>query len=283
MYIVFSNSQLDGAKSYIVSNPLLDTFGLHIHSHFNIVLCIACQCAKIPSNLSGHMKTHGIHITSENQIALQELFETYHITNDTNIPAPPPKGPPVEGLQIHDNGFCCNFCSYCSPGRRAFQTHWSNHHNSIQLPTEDRSHTGFIQTFFNPLPQRYFEVNPLLAKVSSEDVYAIFIRDIKSNFNPFPTNPAINSHEIPPLLKVTDWHNHLQEYCSDCSKRKKLMTLTTLPTRPSKTGLDSLGDLVLTYLKEIGKLSKKMTLNMKCLLMECPRFVYRLYFILPNF
>ena len=88
--------------------------------------------------------------------------------------------------------------------------------------------------------------------------------------------------EVPPLLKVTQWHVHLKDFTEDCDRVRKLLELTRLPT--SRQGECWLGSPLCAtiegYMKDVHVKANMASLGIKCLLKECPRFVTPLNMLL---
>jgi hypothetical protein len=92
-------------------------------------------------------------------------------------------------------------------------------------------------------------------------------------------NPPLNPNEVPPLLKVTQWHEHLKDYTKDRNQVQKLLELMKLPT--SRRGEGWMGSplraTITGYMKGIRDKAHNASLGIRCLLMECPRFVFFFY------
>jgi hypothetical protein len=268
------SSVLDGSKTYLLENAFLTSIGLHFHTIYKVMICITCQAAKIPGDIKGHLKKqHSLVLSKTQSSELESLFEHLGVKRGFDVVHPAPNGPPVEGLTVIEDGFCCANCLYCTPERRSLQSHWSRAHKGDPTFSNGQYTRGSIQTFFNPLPIRYFHVNPNLASVSADDPYTIFARDEKPTYQALPGNPPSAPREVPPLLKATEWHVHLDAYCRNTALRQSLKTLTKLPGRQTALGIDSLGAVACAYMDSIRALANKVPFGVRCLLMQCPRYV----------
>jgi hypothetical protein len=266
------SGHLDGSKSYLLTEPILDRMGLVYHMHFKAILCL-CGKAVSPDSVFTHVEGHGVAVIRPDKNSFADFAGSHPCaTGSSDIQHPAPGGPPVEILKQISNGFCCNYCSYCAPEKKSFSNHWYQKHSKTeQALVDQRFHIGTLQTFFHPVGVQYFEVNPELAHLSDDDAFAIYLRDIVPQYKPFPATLPTHAREVPPLLQVTQWHIHLAEYSTDHQKWMALRSLITLPSWSTSIGINSLGPLIFQYLKDIRQLANRTTLSMRCLLMECPR------------
>lgn len=234
---------------------------------------MVCGTAWIPSSLLGHLKSHGLVPTLEQVHELQSDIVQHMVNETTDIISPLPGGPPVEGLSITHNGHCCQHCSYCSPKFSSFKKHWGQKHPDIKIPAREAFQLGDIQTFFSPSPQRWFRVNPSLSCQPLTDPFAIYLNKhlpVLSHTSIIAS--ATHAREIPPLLQVTNWHIHLQEYTADKNRLDGLRKLMSLPSlRNSPPLLVNLKESVFQYMVIIRDNAKQSAIGIKRLLMECPR------------
>jgi Orsellinic acid/F9775 biosynthesis cluster protein D len=265
-------NHLDGSKSYLTTNDIFTFMGVRFHNHFKKLICL-CGIAQLPSATVTHIHHHGIQLTKPQILAFGEIVKELGITDNHEVTKPPPGGPPIELLDQVTDGFCCNHCTFCGPKKKSFDNHWYKNHKDLTILPGYRHHLGTLQTFFRPVGECYFEVNPLLSELSSDDMFVIYMRDEVSNFPVFPATAPAHAHEVPPMLQLTQWHIHLQDYSKDYRTRGHLLSLVTLPTHILKKGLGHLGDIVTNYLKDIRAKAINTTVAMRCLLMECPRYV----------
>jgi hypothetical protein len=222
-----------------------------------------------------HLKTHGIELATQDQMKKFQLaMNEFDISMTTNIPIPSPLGPPIECLQITPDGYCCNHCLYCAPSLKAFQNHWfGSTHKNDKTPSALTFHRGAIQSFFNPSPQHWFEVNPTLATLSSLDPFAVYLKTEVPKFVRTLNEPPTHVREIPPLLKITGWLDHLEDHIKTKNAIRNIRSLVNLPPSKQTTGLGRLRTIVQAYMKDITKKGQSSSLGVKCLLMECPRLV----------
>lgn len=131
----------------------------------------------------------------------------------------------------------------------------------------------YVQQYFKH--SLSFEVTPTLANLDKGNLYELYLKQFTptlSSTHIFPPPTSVN--EVPPLLKITQWHEHLQTFIDTCSKVQFLMSLVKIPT--SNHGDPDLGKplgtLVEQYLKNIQVQANSASIGLKCLLMECPRY-----------
>jgi hypothetical protein len=263
---------LDGSKSYLESNDLFDHIGIRRHSQLRVLLCV-CGKAVLSSHCYGHVKNHGITFTAAQSAELKEILATMDVVDTLkDFPHPQNGGPPVELLKQVQDGRCCNFCDYCVPSLKGIQNHWSLvHSKTLDVVFTDRHHCSTIQSIFTPVGDHYFEVNPSLAGLPSDDLFAIYMRDEVPKMPEFPATAPEDSRDVNPLLRSMQWHVHLANYTKDRRTRDAIRSLVVLPGNPAKTGIGSLGRVALDYLKDIRNKANSSSLSMRCLLMECPR------------
>lgn len=277
---VFIAQTLHGHICYLVTSTILALFSLRIHSIFKTIHCMVCGSAWIPSSLTGHLKTHGFTLTTQQSEELQSELVIHDIKDTSNIAPPLPGGPPIEGLSVVSNGHCCTHCTYCSPTFNTFETHWCKKHPDITTPARDAFILGDIQTFFRPSPQRWFRVNAALTALQMDDPFAIYLQKQVPQFTS-STMIASATHvrEIPPLLQVTGWHLHLQDYTEDKDKIEGLRKLMALPSlRNSSPLFVSLKETVFQYMGIVRENARQSAIGIKHLLMECPRQVFKSLF-----
>jgi hypothetical protein len=100
------------------------------------------------------------------------------IKNHKELDTPVNGGPPVELLKQVADGHCCNHCGYCVPSLKAMDNHWSQvHKKDCSVSCQHHYHQGTMQTFFYPVAEHYFEVNPNLSGQPKDSIFAIYMRD----------------------------------------------------------------------------------------------------------
>lgn len=260
--------------SNLLSSNLLHRFSLRIHQIHKTLHCLTCLAALLPAHAKAHLTAHEIVITVAETIDLLRLCaENQVLTSTDDFESPSADKAPVEGLAIHNEGYSCSVCSYCSTTIGSFDNHWSANHSQNNAPARISYTIKSVQTFFLGRPRKYFSVLPSLASLPDHDLFALYLtQQVPKLHTIAPVNPPTDIREVPPLLQVMLWHEHLQDFITSKSKIRLLRTLIQLPTgKQSKTCLDRLGDLAFQYAKDIRTMNNGVSLAIKCLLMECPR------------
>jgi hypothetical protein len=247
------NGHLDGKKTYLATNEFLRSIGCHLHRHYRFIGCVACQKAVVPSHLYGHIKTHDIPVPcrkTEFMKKLKEVVDEFQIVENESIISPNPKGPPVEGLRVHE-GLACTQCTSILLQKSSLDNHYSSKHRDVGIPQGQRWRPCMAQTFFHPKWVRYFEVEPSLQGVAPCDVFTAYSQQVLPHLPEIDVNTAQNNREIQPLLNVMKWHEHLGDYHTDPSLRRKLLMLVS----PVEKGSDeeNVNILVLKYMKDVAK------------------------------
>jgi hypothetical protein len=264
---------LDGTKSYLVSNAFLDSISLRVHSVYRTLHCVCCTSVHIPAHMPEHLKTHSIGpFTKDQEVEFMQAMKEFDVCEGWDIQLPTPCGPPIECLKVVSNGYCCNHCSYCIPTSRSFNNHWySSKHKDNKRPSSTAYHLGFIQTFFGSNQQRWFEVIPALSTLPTLDPFAVYLKTEVPKFIKTINEPPTHVREVPPLLNVTGWHDHLASYTKTKADIQNIRTLVRLPPFKETTGLGRLHDITNKYMKDIRAKAHSSSIGIKCLLMECPR------------
>jgi Protein of unknown function (DUF3505). len=266
-----SKEHLDGSRSYLLSNDIFEHLGIRYHTHYKTIHCV-CEQAVLPDAILSHIKSHGVKVGSEMRKEMEENLQNILLVKTTQeVVQPLSGGPPVELLKMVD-GHCCVECSYAAPAARTLQNHWHSTHGKSQTVSPNlRYIKGTLQTFFQHFGQHYFQVNPALTALSADDTFAIYMRDHVPKFPAFPAPPPLTEREIPPLLHVTQWHEHLSGYTTNTQTRQELISLVNLKSSSAQGGLKKVGEVCFEYLKDIRAKANRSTLGMRTLLMECPR------------
>lgn len=262
---------LDGAKSYILVNPFLNSIGFCYHTHFHILICTKCEVAWDIQNIKGHLKQHKIFPGAQFEENLTAFVDEHLVVNSSMVITPKPGGPPVECLQSYE-GFQCQLCNYAARKLHTMQTHHSNVHSKIgYYLSADRWTSTTVQTFYNPIPLRYFMVNPSLAKVSSDKPYTIFVRDILPTLQAVYHPPSEEPPELPPLIQMTGWASYLNKHRLLESKKalRALIAFTSLPS--SHEGiLKSIEHVVWTYMNRARAMILQADYIYRRMLLCCP-------------
>jgi len=256
---------------------LLSEIGCCIHTAYNILICLHCHFAWLPKAIKEHLKSHEIWLTDVQEAELGIIVTENGVLPTYDIIAPQANGPPVTNLKIFADGHYCFYCPFGTPARTSFDSHWSRQHKDMGFVAPKHRFTlGALQTFFSPLPERFFRVNPDLENLPLDDTFALYMQQEVPNFEPFPATLPLNEKEVPPFLQLTQWHVHLENYTQDYKLRATLLSLVMLPVRipHTATGLELLRDLSYDYLVEVRKIAKRSHITVLCMLQEYPLWVY---------
>jgi Orsellinic acid/F9775 biosynthesis cluster protein D len=264
------NPNLDGDKSYLMTCLVLQRMGMHLHLHFQILICIQCKAGIPRDQAFNHaLKTHHIKLTPKDLALFNELSTNSQIPNTLDITPPRPGGPPVECLDIN-SGMSCNVCGHCVVSRYSARNHFNRSHPNSDLPWEHRFKIVEVQSFF-VVPKRYFQVCPVLAKLPAGDMFTLYVRDVVPTFKPFPAAGPIRVYEVSPLLQVTQWHEHLEMYMVDKTMRENLLTLVKINPKTTHPSIKNLPSIVRKYMDDVRALSNTSSVAIKCMLQEYPR------------
>ena len=240
-----------------------------------LLTCTTCLHGILPSSVISHPTSHNIKLLRDEKRDLQKIVANSSFLNDSSpIPTPTLPCPPIKGLLVQD-GFACMLCSFCCPSIRSIQSHFCEKHKDVSGASKDYSKEVQVQAFFSRRPN-YFAVTPSLRGHNKDDLFTLYFQQCVPEIEALRVlNPPLNPNEVPPLLKVTQWHEHLKDYTEDRDRVRKLLELTKLPTaRQGEAWMGSpLRRTIEAYMKDVRVKANTASLGIKCLLMECPRFV----------
>ena len=248
---------------------------LHKTPLTRLIVCTKCECGVLPSSLLNHAKEHSIKLMSTEKQDLQTLIANTNFLDDSNeIDTPTPPCPPIEGILIQ-NGFSCNLCNYCCTGVRTMRNHFSEKHKDAIGFAKNNSKSVKVQALFARRP-KYFAVTPSLRGLNDEEngLFSIYLRQCVPEIEALKILiPPITENEVPPLLKVTQWHEHLKDYTRNRDSVQKLLELIKLPTSREGSWLGlPLRTTIEGYMKDVRAKANNASIGIKRLLKECPRF-----------
>lgn len=251
---------------------IIDLDFLGIHPPPALLICIDCQHGITPKKALNHIKMHNITIANQDKLSFASTIETSMCVGyKPNLAFPSKLSPPIPGLKVN-KGWSCTLCNYCSTNEGTFRQHFSKFHSDKVGSHASYTKIVHAQQYFQHMPS--FEVTPTLANLETGNLYELYLKQ----FTPTLTTnhllpPAISTNEVTPLLRVTQWHEHLKDFIDTCPKVQCIMSLVKLPT--SNNGDQDLGKpldiLIEKYLKSIRVLANTSSIGVRCLLMECPR------------
>ena len=234
LIVIGDDIQPDHSQSQLFSNDALDALGCVINTVHRLIICITCKQAFFPQDLTRHLQTHG-HKNLDIHEFLQSITERFNLHQNLDISAPSDRKP-IEGLKI-ESGFKCSQCLFASINHEMILKHSRQVHPDTHIIMDKQSIQASVQTFFHwssikANARQYFPVNFTLSILSTPSIYNTFITTLyPQHISGLQRNVATPSTEkdIPPLLQVTNWHIHLQDYYQDRTLRKLLLDLGSLP------------------------------------------------------
>jgi hypothetical protein len=240
-----------------------------------LLVCTKCLHGVLASSLISHSNAHSIKLLPAEKQHLQMIMNnSSFLENSNELVSPTAPCPPIEGILIQ-NGVACTLCSYCTVGLRSMQNHFYSRHTDASGSAKENSKTVQVQALFAQRP-KCFAVTPSLRGLNENDLFTVYLRQCAPELDSLRIlPPPLNPNEVPPLLKITQWHEHLKDYTTDRDSVRKLLELLRLPS--SKQGEPCLGlplrNTIESYMKNVRDKAHNASLGIRCLLKECPRFV----------
>ncbi|KAF9487387.1 hypothetical protein BDN71DRAFT_1514032 [Pleurotus eryngii] len=263
-------SAANPAISDLTTTSTLSEYGLQIHRHYSTVHCLACLIAWIPSKVAGHLRSHGFTLSNKSEEKLLHVLKTLQVVDKETPLHPKELGPPVEGLAT-THGFCCTICNYACVKASMIEKHIGKHKEmASQYGIAYR--TGHVQTFFSPTQRHYFEVTAPPPPPSNNSSMLEFYT---TNLLPALTATTkvlqpIHHHELPLMVQMTGWHDHLATHLVDRNDIKNLLDLVTVPTRGSGSRLAMLSNIAYEYLHLCGRRITKSSFEIRKMLQKYP-------------
>ena len=247
-----------------------------IDSDLSILVCKDCGCGVPPKSMIVHLQTHSVKLTKPCLKNLNTFTSMIVFAETSNDFKPPPNDQaPIDYIRIQD-GLKCNACRTCAGTTSTMDTHWNIAHKDIGgISAKDYSKC-LVQAIFSQRPT-YFSVKPVLKGLGPQDKYRLYLSqltgELASSDASFP--PAKSDKEVPPLLRVTLWHDHLALFTIDKKTIRGLRSL--LDTREAEKNQPWLGkrlyQTVQGYMKDIKAKIGQIPIPALMLLMQYPRQV----------
>ena len=188
------------------------------------------------------------------------------VKNGRDVALPPPGGPPVEMLAVHE-GFKCSICPYAARVRRTVVNHLKVHKDDPSGPGQ--AVAASIQTFFDPHPRRFFAVNPALAPVDNRTPYQIFLQKVLPVM-PQPFKPmSTEKSDVDPLVQMTRWHIHVEPFIQSQAALNNVISLARSPEKTDPI-YGTLHDNVREYLKATRTAAHGVQFTVLCMLDHYP-------------
>lgn len=193
-----------------------------IDTNLSAFICVTCQAAVHKNSPIVHAQTHGIKLTTQQIQVLNKLITTLPLAKaNKDFASPPPDQAPIDLISVQ-SGTMCLACGYACRKSNRMDTHWSQEHRGQEQDSADCK----VQTVFNERP-RFFVVQPVLKGLGPQDKYRLYL----SQYLPEIAEadkvviPPIAENEVPALLRVTLWHEHLGPFITDKKSVRELRLL----------------------------------------------------------
>ena len=241
-----------------------------------LIVCSTCQLGLTPKSAILHARNkHRIPLDKNQKKSIQAILDQSSIIKKPGDTVPPKfPCPPINGLE-QKQGLTCTLCKHCCIEKSSMQQHFSmDHKNSFYTP-KNSSKAVTVQAFSSQ-NCAYFQMSPVLSGMSQDNLFAVYLKQHVPLIDSLHLiNPPLDHNEVPPLLKVTQWHEHLALFMDkDKDKVRLLLELTQPPTQAEDEN-SWLGKLLCNtieaYMKDAAHKGNSSPVGLQRLLMECPR------------
>ena len=118
-------------------------------------------------------------------------------------------------------------------------------------------------------------MHPVLSGMSQDNLFTVYLKQHVPLIDSLHLlNPPLDHNEVPPLLKVTQWREHLAPHIDrDKNKVRLLLELTQPSTSPQDENSwlgEPLRRTIEAYMKDAAHKGNTSTVGLRRLLMECP-------------
>lgn len=212
--------------------------------NLKVVVCITCQkavSADIVVRRNHALREHSVKLTRQQKKDLTNWFESNprgFVISARDLPYNPPSGEaPIPGVKVQKGLKCeASGCNYCCRTLNTMQTHWNDSHKG-QYRREFEWESDVESDFWTQasvqrlLSSRYFIVNPSLVNVPSGDPYRVYLRQCGPQLQQCKLRflEATDVNEIPLLLRITGWHEHLKGHLKDARSIARVRSLMLPP------------------------------------------------------
>lgn len=246
-------------KDYILSTPLLDQFGLCMHTALRIFICMGCSKCLTASMAPGHRKLHHDQSLTAQQLASLQQFavENSIYLRQEEVKIPAHGGPPVQLMTPPSKGFVCTHSTDCHYAASTIPTMLNHarlvHKVNKHAATYEEAH---IQQLFESVGRVYFVVTQPLPSDQ-----AISIREaLTQSFLPSIDAPAVPSSPIPDeerrsLIKVMAWDRLMGKVRSH---RPQIATLQNLKARHRPEELGGFFIILDSYIKAYFRMASTL-------------------------
>jgi hypothetical protein len=152
--------------------------------------------------------------------------------------------------------------------------HWNTKHKDLGgIAAQDVS-VCKVQTFFLSHP-KYFAVMPVMKGLGPQDKYRLYLTQLADEVAEADATivPAVSENQVPALLQVTLWHEHLATFTTDKATVRNTRSLVDTWAANEKTPWlgTRLSGTVTEYMQVIKRRMANIPIPARSLLMEYPR------------
>jgi Pyruvate/2-oxoacid:ferredoxin oxidoreductase delta subunit len=246
----------------------LESYGFD--TTLSVLVCTECEAGVHPKVPVAHAQSHGIKLTKAQIDSLNNAIHFLNLASDTkDLPTRAAYKAPVDYIKIQ-SGLACKACVYFCPTSHTLESHWTDCHSTLGRAEWSDCQ---VQTIFARQPN-FFAVLPILKGLATDDKYRLYISQFSAEISKGDSSlaPAVSDHEVPPLLRVTLWHEHLAEIIKEkISVRATRLLVDTQHGTKKHAHLDKpLSSLIEDYMLEIKKRMKQVPIPVRMLLMQYP-------------
>jgi hypothetical protein len=248
---------------------VVDLRSYQIDTNLSVLVCLTCEAGVHKNSPIVHAQTHGIKLTKQQVQDLNKLIPMLRLAQaNKDFPPPRPDQAPIDYIKIQP-GLTCLACDYSCRKSNRMDHHWSDDHKGQEQDSADCK----VQTIFNERP-RFFAVQPVLKGLGPQDKYRLYLTKFLPEIAEADKTiiPPISENEIPALLRVTLWHEHLAPFIKDKASVRSLRSLydTALAGKDTPWLGKPLSVTVNAYIGDIKKKIRKTPIPARMLLMQYP-------------
>ena len=232
-------------------------------------------------------REHGVVLTKQQKKALVNWFTNskgaFILSAKDLLSCPASDETPIPGVEIKKGLKCeASGCNYCCVSKDTMQGHWKDSHKG-QHRREHGWESDLESDFWTSasvqrlLSSSYFVVNPSLTNTPSGDVYHVYLHQYGPQLQECKTlflQPT-SEFEIPPLLRITGWHEHLADYTKSLRSVARIRSLMLPPRKENSRSWrgQTLMDIIQTYMQVIQHKAKshRSGLRIRKILVEQPK------------
>lgn len=218
------------------------------HPVLKVIMCEICKGGVFPSEVKTHFQTHGY---GDPTNCADKILTKYALNSPdmVNAALPEPFGLPIEGIHVF-SGFACTHCGHAGRNSRTIANHWMRSHRDIEMAVPLRSRTCSVQCIWNNYAthNKVLAVDPTLRPHATLTAYERFLQLHPPTVPAFSTLDSDTSNHHP-LLRITNWHLHLEPFMSNSQDLSEIVKLCEPPS-DKDTLLDNLGKVARSYFED---------------------------------